>query len=214
MISFKHLKKHPFKLPDNVLSILGTYNEVTKLRYKEGQYELLLELMDSIKSRLQELKDSNALAAFKELNASLDGSLKSITKQIKSNPARKLKPESIVNEHMKGKYLYDPFFNYAFRLDTVLYTIGDLVCVTGPEVSLCGITQPPLHGIKDARSFTHCFDFSKLETVTRLQETSYDDLLAWVGAYLEKDLRNFHKWFDGKLDYTYSGSGFFTLRLE
>ena len=214
MISFKHLKKHPFKLPDDVMSSLDTYNEVTKLRYTEGQYELLLEMADDIKTRLQELKDSNALTALKELNASLECSLKGVTKQIKSKPARRLKPESFVNEHMKGKYLYDPFFKYALRVDTVLYTIGDLVCVTGPGVSLCGITPPNLYGMKDCCACSHSFDLSKLETVTRLQETSYDDLLAWVSTYLEKDLRTFHKWFDGKLDYTNSRDGFFSLRLE
>ena len=214
MISFKHLKKHPLKLPDDVMSNLDTYNEVSKLRYKEGQYEFLLEMMDDIKSRLQELKDGNALTALKELKASLDSSLKGVTKQIKSNPARRMKPESFVNEYMKGKYLYDPFFKYAFRVDTVLYTLGDSVCFTGPEVSLCGIRQPNLYGMQDVRSFTHSIDLSKLETVTRLQETSYDDLLAWVSEYLEKDLRTFHKWFDGKLDYTNCRDGFFSLRLE
>ena len=67
MISFKHLKKHPFKLPDDVMSSLDTYNEVTKLRYKEGKYELLLEMLQDIKTRLQELKDSNALTQIQEL---------------------------------------------------------------------------------------------------------------------------------------------------
>ena len=214
MISFKHLKKHPFKLPDDVMSSLYTYNEVSKLRYKEGQYELLLEMMDNIKSRLQELKDGNALTAFKALNASIDGSLKRITKQIKSNPARKLKPETLVNEYMKGKYLYDPYFKYAFRVDTILYTLGDMISITGPGVSLCGITPPNLYGMKDCCALMHNFDLSKMETITRLKETNYDDLLAWLGTYLEKDLRTFHKWFDGKLDYTNCRDGFYSLRLE
>jgi hypothetical protein len=68
--------------------------------------------------------------------------------------------------------------------------------------------------MKDCCACSHSFDLSKLETITRLQETSYDDLLAWVSTYLEKDLRTFHKWFDGKLDYTNSRDGFFSLRLE